>query len=212
MVETEKLFVKNEEIKLEAEYCQSTSNITSAVLITHPHPRMGGSMQNNVVSGVFKKFKNSNISCLRFNFRAVGRSTGNHSNGRGELSDVRACIDFLINEKKNESIFVVGYSYGAAIGCSVVNYSEKVIGYVAISFPWDFMGAKYKKFSQSDKPKLFIQGDKDNIAVYSNFDAHYKDYQDPKKHVVIKGADHFYGGYENIIADKVYDFYMSLLN
>ncbi|MHA1659434.1 MAG: hypothetical protein ACTSUT_09950, partial [Promethearchaeota archaeon] len=99
-----------------------------------------------------------------------------------------------------------------AIGCSAVNHSEKIIGYVAISFPWDSMGKKYKKLSQSDKPKLFIQGDKDNIAVYSNFYDHYKDYQYPKKYVVIKGADHFYVGYEKVIADKVYDFYMSLLN
>ena len=57
-------------------------------------------MYNNVVTAVFNIFMSNNISCLRFNFRAVGRSTGNHSSGRGELSDVKACIDYLINNKK----------------------------------------------------------------------------------------------------------------
>jgi alpha/beta superfamily hydrolase len=169
-------------------------------------------MHNNVVSAIFNIFINYDISCLRFNFRAVGRSTGTHSSGRGELRDVEACIDFLINNKKVEKIFICGYSYGAAIGCSSVNYSEKIIGYAAISFPWDFMAPKYKKLSQSEKPKLFIQGDLDDIANFRKFDEHYQFYNDPKKSEIISGADHFYwGGYENQAAELVLNFYQSII-
>ncbi len=32
------------------------------------------------------------------------------------------------------------------------------------------MGSKYKKLSQTKKPKLFIQGDRDTIALYENFE------------------------------------------
>ena len=167
-------------------------------------------MYNNVVSAVFNIFMNNDISCLRFNFRAVGRSTGNHSSGRGELSDVKACIDFLINIKKVERVFICGYSYGAAIGCSAVNYSEKVIGYASISFPWDFIGPKYKKLSQTDKPKLFIQGDRDDVADFNNFQKHYDFYSDPKEYKIISGADHFYGGYESQAAEEVFRFYKSI--
>ena len=39
MVDTEKIFIANEDIKLEAEYFQSNSNKKSAVLICHPHPQ-----------------------------------------------------------------------------------------------------------------------------------------------------------------------------
>jgi alpha/beta superfamily hydrolase len=169
-------------------------------------------MHNNVVSAIFNIFINNDISCLRFNFRAVGRSTGVHSNGRGELSDVKACIDFLINNKNIGQIFICGYSYGAAIGCSSVNYSEKIIGYAAISFPWDFMGTKYKKLSQSEKPKLFIQGDRDDIANIRKFDEHFRFYNDPKKSEIISGADHFYwGGYDNQAAQLVLNFYQSII-
>jgi alpha/beta superfamily hydrolase len=168
-------------------------------------------MYNNVVSEVFNNFINNNISCLRFNFRAVGRSTGKHSSGRGELSDAKTFIDFLINEKKIEKIFICGYSYGAAIGCSVVNYSNVLIGYVAISFPWDFMGLKYRKLSQTDKPKLFIQGNKDEIARYEKFQEHYNFYDDPKDFKIIQGADHFYLGHEHSVADEVFKFYRSIV-
>ncbi len=167
-------------------------------------------MHNNVVSGIFNKFIQEDISSLRFNFRGVGSSSGTYTSDRDELSDVEACIDFLLNERKVENIFLCGYSYGAAIGCSTINYSEKIIAYVAISFPWDFMGSKYKKLSQSHKPKLFLQGNRDDIANFERFEIHFNDYQDPKYFQIINGADHFYWGYESQVADKVYEFYVSL--
>ena len=210
MIDMEKLFIDNEDIKLEAEYFESSTDQTSAVLVAHPHPQYGGNMYNNVVSAVFNIFMSNDVSCLRFNFRAVGNSTGTHSSGRGELSDVKACIDYLINNKNVEKVFICGYSYGAAIGCSTVNHSEKVIGYASISFPWDFIGPRYKKLSQANKPKLFIQGDRDDIANFNNFQEHYASYSDPKESMIIKGADHFYGGYERQAAEEVFRFYKSI--
>jgi len=104
MVGKELLFIKSNEIELEAEYFQSKSRINiPVVLICHPHPQYGGNMYNNVVSGVFNKLTDNDIPCLRFNFRGVGKSTGIHSGGSGELSDVKTCIDFLINKKNYES-------------------------------------------------------------------------------------------------------------
>ena len=39
MVGLEKFFIKNEDIKLEAEFYQSISEKSSTVLICHPHPQ-----------------------------------------------------------------------------------------------------------------------------------------------------------------------------
>ena len=210
MVEIEKLFISNNEIELESEYFQSKLNKDEPiVLICHPHPQFGGNMFNNVVSAVFNILIKNDISCFRFNFRAVGQSTGTHSNGRGELSDVKVCIDYLVNEKQLKKIIICGYSYGAAIGCSAVNHSDKVIGYIAISFPWDFMGIN-KELSQSEKPKFFLQGDRDTIARFDKFLDHYKYYIEPKQYEIISGADHFYWGYEDQIAEKVSKYYNSM--
>lgn len=208
MVELEKMFISNNEIKLEAEYFQSKSDkVKPVVLIFHPHPQFGGNMFNNVVSAIFNILIKNDISCLRFNFRAVGRSTGIHSAGIGELNDAKTCIDFLINEKNFNKIILCGYSYGAAIGCSAVNHSDKIIGYIAISFPWDFMGIKYKELSQSEKPKFFLQGDNDTIASFNKFLTHYNYYLEPKQYEIISGADHFYWGYEYQLSEKILKFY-----
>ena len=208
MVGKEFLFITNNEIELEAEYFQSKKNPKSPlVLICHPHPQYGGNMQNNVVSGVYNKLIKSDVPCLRFNFRGVGKSTGSYSGGIGELNDVKVCVDFLIDEKNHERIILCGYSYGAAIGCSAINYKDNIIGYIAISFPFDFVEAKYRELSQSNKPKLFIQGDQDTIASYERFQENYKFYNVPKKKEIINGADHFYWNYEEQVAEKVFDYY-----
>ncbi len=212
MVGKEILFIKNNEITLEAEYFESNSDKNlPVVLLVHPHPQYGGNMYNNVISGVFYKMIKNDISCLRFNFRGVGKSNGQHSGGSGEISDVKACVDFLINKEKCERIIICGYSYGAAIGCSAINYSEKIISYISISFPWDFMGVKYRELSQSNKPKLFIQGNQDTIAVYERFEENFNYYLNPKISKIIDGADHFYLGYELQIAEEGLKFYNSII-
>ncbi len=168
-------------------------------------------MHNNVVSRVFNSFVKNDISCMRFNFRGVGSSTGKHTSGKGELSDVKACIDHLTRDLHFDRVFICGYSYGAAIGCSAISHSEKIIGYCAISFPWDFMGFKYKELSQSKKPKLFIQGNRDNLAIYENFENQYNFYLEPKQYRIINGADHFYFGFTQEVAKEAYDFYRSII-
>lgn len=172
---------------------------------------MGGTMWNNVVTGILNTFIQNDITCLRFNFRGSGRSTGDHGDGDEERTDVKACINFLLNEKKIEKLLICGYSYGAAVGCSTVNSSEKIIGYVSISFPWAFMGSFFKEKAQSDKPKLFIQGDRDNVAHYSRFKKHYEFFNEPKQFEIITGADHFWQGYEGKLAELTLEFYKSLM-
>ena len=204
MVAVEKFFIPNDENKLESESFQSSfGKIKPITLICHPHPQYGGNMYNNVVSGVFKKLIEHDCSCLRFNFRGVGNSTGSHSDGTGEVSDVHACIDFLIKEGF-EKIVVCGYSYGAAIGCSAVNYSNKIIGFISIAFPWGFMSI-YKQKSQTSKPKLFIQGNGDEVAQFSQFQENYESYSDPKNSYILD-TDHFYGGYEEQVGEEVLKF------
>ncbi|TFF84385.1 MAG: alpha/beta fold hydrolase [Promethearchaeota archaeon] len=211
MEDIQQLLIPNNDVQLEAEYFPAKNGtIRPCTLICHPHPQFGGDMYNNVVSYVFKTLIDHNLATLRFNFRGVGKSTGSHTGGQGEISDVIACIDFLISNLNIDSILICGYSYGAAIGCSAINYSKKLKGFVAISFPWDFMGNKYKKNSQTNKPKLFIQGNKDNIAHYSKFLEHYDDYDNPKEYKIIDGADHFYWGHEKQVAELVYQFYTNL--
>jgi len=97
------------------------------------------------------------------------------------------------------------------IGISAINYSDKVIGSVLISLPWDFLESKNRDLLQSKKPKFFIQGTQDKIAHYEKFKDNFEYCMNPKKSKIINGADHFYWGYEEEVSNEVVNFYKSLV-
>ena len=67
----------------------------AAAVVCHPHPRGGGTMNNNVVYRAAKTLVDGGVAALRFNFRGVGSSTGQYDEGVGEEEDVQAALEFL---------------------------------------------------------------------------------------------------------------------
>src|SRR5687768_15038820 len=67
----------------------------AAVVFAHPLPTEGGTMHTKVVFQSAKALTRVGCSVLRFNFRGVGRSAGHWDNGRGEMDDFRAALDFF---------------------------------------------------------------------------------------------------------------------
>ena len=68
------------------------------VVVCHPHPQMGGDMNNNVVMGVCYSLFIAGIASLRFNFRGAGRSQGVYDEGRGEMDDALAALEFAASQ------------------------------------------------------------------------------------------------------------------
>src|SRR5271168_3068545 len=86
-----------------------------AAVVCHPHPLYGGSMYNNVVDAVVEAMGQRNWAVLRFNFRGVGSSEGEHSGGVGEAEDAVAAAGFLAEHLglPLKQVVVAGYSFGA---------------------------------------------------------------------------------------------------
>ena len=62
------------------------------VVIAHPHPLFGGTMDNKVVQTLARAFTQCGWTAVRFNFRGVGGTAGVHDEGRGELDDMLAVV------------------------------------------------------------------------------------------------------------------------
>ena len=65
------------------------------VLICHPGPLNGGNMDNNVVTAVAFALADEGFVTMRFNFRGVGNSDGEHSRGELEYQEAVAAMEFL---------------------------------------------------------------------------------------------------------------------
>ena len=86
----EKITLSSGQYRLEG-YWQA-GNGDKGVVITHPHPLYGGTMNNPVVETIQNAFQQNGYATLRFNFRGVGGSQGSYDDGMGEKDDVRAAI------------------------------------------------------------------------------------------------------------------------
>lgn len=82
------------------------------VVIAHPHPLFGGTMDNKVVQTLARAFVQSGWTAVRFNFRGVGTSAGSHDDGRGELEDLLAVVEQVAPEGP---IALAGFSFGAFV-------------------------------------------------------------------------------------------------
>lgn len=77
------------------------------VLVSHPHPLYGGSMNNNVVHTACRAACQAGLSAWRFNFRGVGQSEGVSNDARGEIEDLQNAADHV------SPVALIGYSFGA---------------------------------------------------------------------------------------------------
>ena len=84
------------------------------ILICHPGPLNGGNMDNNVVTAVSAALTQQGFATIRFNFRGVGNSQGEHSHGELEHEEALAALDFLKAWPgvDGETLGMVGYSFG----------------------------------------------------------------------------------------------------
>ena len=182
-----------------------------AAIICHPHPLFGGSMNNNVVNSLFATLAGASFILLKFNFRGVGGSEGEFGHGIGEQEDVCAAISFVseVEGVNLEKMAVVGYSAGAAFSLPVGFKDDRIKALATISPP---LGMSDFEFLRNClKPKLLISGDRDDFIPSSRFVEFCHMLPEPKECHVIEGADHFWWGYEDIIAAKVAAFLNSVL-
>lgn len=113
--------VPDADIALEARVLDQSEEKTEVsrigLVMCHPHPLFGGTMDNKVVTTVARAARDLGMSTLRFNFRGVGESSGNHDNGVGEVDDVAAVVEYARSTLGWSRIMLCGFSFGAGMAC-----------------------------------------------------------------------------------------------
>jgi len=85
------------------------------LLVAHPHPLHGGSLDNKVVTTLAKTANEAGWVTVRPNFRGVGRSEGGFDAGVGETDDLLAIARFVEKSYPDLSWVLAGFSFGAYV-------------------------------------------------------------------------------------------------
>ena len=182
-----------------------------AVIVCHPHPLYGGSMDNNVVCRLSETLMQASFASFKFNFRGVGGSQGEFGQGIGEQADARAAISFVstLEEVDSQRIGLAGYSAGAGFALPVSFDDARIKALAAISPPLNMFTFDFLK--GCPKPKFLISGSGDDFTPAQQFLKFCRDLPEPKECESIEGADHFWWGYESHLAARVTAFFVKVL-
>ncbi|MBA3773922.1 MAG: alpha/beta hydrolase [Ramlibacter sp.] len=160
-------------------------------VIAHPHPLFGGTMENKVVQTIARAFVQAGWSAVRFNFRGVGGTEGEHDEGRGELEDMLAVV---AADAASGPIALAGFSFGAFVATRAVaalwplRPMEKIV----------LVGTSAARFGVANLPpdaheaSLVVHGEQDDTVALGVV----MDWARPQSLpvTVVPGGGHFFHG------------------
>lgn len=181
-----------------------------AVVVCHPHPLYGGSMDNGLVVHVCRALAESGIGALRFNFRGVGRSQGKLE-GAGIPDDVTAALDYVASLEDADAgrLGVCGYSAGAIAAFSTVPLDGRLQAAVAVSPPLSM--ATFEGLLEWERPKLVLVGGMDGFIDHLDLEVFVNSLAEPVQCDIVEGADHFWWGFERQVGARVAAFFLETL-
>lgn len=191
---------------LEAILKEPKGELRGAALVCHPHPLGGGTMHNKVVYRAAAGLADAGLVTLRFNFRGVGHSTGEHEDGEGEKQDVLDALDYLSSNFPGLPITLAGFSFGSRMGTEVGMDDDRVVRLISIGTPVD----KYLDYGflrNLRKPILFVHGDRDEFGSIPNLNELVADVSEntDAELVVFQNCGHFFEDHLAQLRNAIHD-------
>lgn len=177
--------------RIEARYHHNPNKGAPIVLILHPHPLYGGTMNNKIVYQTYQNFVDCGFSALRFNFRGVGKSQGRYDEGMGELTDAATALDWLQQQNPDAGVcWIAGFSFGAWIAMQLLMRRPELEGFIAVSPPANLYDFSF--LAPCPSSGLITMGDKDDVVSEEAVAKLAGRLSSQVQYTVIPGADHYY--------------------
>lgn len=136
------------------------TRVKAIAVCCHPHPLYEGAMSNKVVHTLAKTFAKMGLVAVRYNFRGVGKSDGEHDDGIGETQDLVTICTNLSNYFEGANIWLSGFSFGSYIAASAASRipTSQLISIAPPVDRYDFDNLSI------DCPWLVVMGEEDEIV------------------------------------------------
>ena len=186
---------------------EDLTNPVPGVVICHPGPLNGGNMDNNVVVAVSFALAEQGFATLRFNFRGVGNSQGEHSRGELEYQEALAALEFLKAWPgvDGDRLGLAGYSFGNGVILGSADLQKEPCVFAFISPSLQALQGSCMK--EDARPKFLITGEMDRLAPSPECKPTLDSFAHPFEYQVIDRADHFWVGREPELSEQVAKFF-----
>lgn len=180
------------------------------VVICHPHPQHGGSMHNNVVLAIALGLAEEGFVTLRFNFRGVGDSEGEHGQGETEYEEVLGALDLIKAWPDTRGkVGLLGYSFGSGVILRHETLHKEVDAVALVSPAQRYVSDTPLKTRKL--PALIVAGDRDRIVDPEQLKVDLKTFEREPESKIFEGVDHFWYGHEGRLVPEVARFFIENL-
>ena len=188
--------------RLEAILMHPGATPVAAAVVCHAHPLHGGIMHFKPVFRAAQALQSAGLAALRFNFRGVGRSEGEHDFGVGEQEDARAALFELERRFPGVPLVLGGFSFGSSVALRLAARAPRVRAVFALGYPLEREGDR-APLDAVRQPRLFVQGDSDEFGSGATLRALVERLPPPREVVVIPDSDHYFTGRLDALQDAV---------
>lgn len=197
----EKFLLEGEVGEIEAVLTSPTENIrASTAIICHPHPLYGGTMNNKVVTTLARTFQEMGLKTLRFNFRGVGLSEGQHDEGKGEIKDVLKLANWVKALAPEDTLWLAGFSFGAYVAtmaATILKPQQLICIAPQVS---RFLS---EPLFEVTCPWILVQGEKDEVVSPEEVFAWVETLDTPPQVIRFPEAGHFFHGQLGELRQKI---------
>lgn len=167
-----------------------------AIILCHPQPA-SSSMHDSLTVAVAQSLAEAGMITLRFNFRGVGLSQGQQTDGRLEPLDLAGAIDAALAQPGTNpaKVCIVGHGFGAYIALLYAPFDVRIRTLVPISLPIFRTSSGFPR--PFERPKLFVTAEFDELCPLYKLEPFVEQQAGAKGIKVIIGARHLMRGYED---------------
>jgi alpha/beta superfamily hydrolase len=180
----------------------------AAVVVCHPHPKpppptLGGTMRNNVVHRIARGLLDADLAVLRFNFRGVGLSGGEHDGNGAEDGDLMAALDFLQARYPGLPLWASGFSFGARTTASTAIKDPRIQRVVLVALPVSYYPVEYAKDVM--QPGLILMAGEDSFGTLAVLQERFPGLVARMDVQEVPGVDHFFTGALDEVRQRITD-------
>lgn len=170
-------------------------------VLCHPQPA-GSSMDDPLLRRLAADLATAGLIVLRFNFRGVGASEGEQTDGRLEPLDIAGAIECARSQPNAnpEKLCLIGHAFGAYMALAYAAHDPRVKTVVAISPPVFRLAPDLGRF---ERPRLFLTGEYDEVSPRHKLEPWIAALPGARNLRIISGARHLMRGYEAVAAGVV---------
>lgn len=173
----------------------------AAAILCHPQPA-SSSMDDALVRRLASDLTAAGFITLRFNFRGVGGSEGQQTDGRLEPLDIAGAVDLILRQPgvNPEKICLIGHAFGAYMALTYAAHDPRMRTVVAISPPVFRITPELGAF---DRPRLFVTGEYDEVSPRHKLEPWIERLPPGRALRIVSGARHLMRGYEDVASGTI---------